>query len=214
MAAVDPDAAPGDGATPIRVLGGNFLAKVKVDFDSPPASAVDAGFALWLAAGDVRIPLADVQLVSDHELAAVFPALSASPGIYDLELRDPRGARATLRSAFEVLVWDCAAQADGTPCGSARCIAGGTCQADACACVNSAPLACFIVTPRSGTAGTTSFAFDASCSSDDEDRPSDLSVRFDFEGDGAFDTPWDTAKTASVTYPAAAPGSAPQRVTA
>ncbi len=213
ITAVDPEVAPGDVATPLRVLGQNFLARVTVDFDSPANSTLDTGFALWLASGQVRVPLENVRLVSDRELAAAFPAGAAAPGTYDLELRDPRGAWATLRGAFQVLLWDCFAQPDGTPCGSASCIAGGTCQASACACVNTAPLACFTVTPGAGTAGTTSFAFDASCSSDHEDPASALQVSFDF-GDGTPPTALAVAKTATYTYAAAAPGSPPLVLTA
>lgn len=62
---------------------------------------------------------------------------------------------------------------DGTPCRLA-CIAGETCQAGVCVvpstgCMNTAPLACLVVTPASGAAGTTPFIYDASCSTDIED---------------------------------------------
>src|SRR5206468_3814050 len=72
--------------------------------------------------------------------------------------------------------------------------------------VNHAPLACFSVGATSGTAGITTFTFDASCSSDPEDGSgagSALQVRWDFTGDGVWDTGFSTAKTTSIVYPSA-----------
>lgn len=45
-----------------------------------------------------------------------------------------------------------------------------------------------------------SVIFDASSSYDDSDPVSSLMVRWDFDGDGTFDTDWSTEKTASYTY--------------
>ncbi len=95
----------------------------------------------------------------------------------------------------------------GTPCNDGNpCHKGSTCQAGACgspsvtgACVNTAPFACVEVTPKAGLTSTT-FRFDASCSSDFEDPTSALQVRFDFDGDGVFETPFSTTKTASFQY--------------
>jgi len=54
---------------------------------------------------------------------------------------------------------------------------------------NHAPEAAFTVDPVSGTT-VTNFEFDASSSHDDEDPPEDLKVRWDWDGDGIFDTPY------------------------
>ncbi len=68
---------------------------------------------------------------------------------------------------------------------------------------NLAPVACFTIDPQSGTTET-AFEFDASCSSDpDSADPAQLQVRWDFEGDGAFDTQFSYSKVAYFTYSAA-----------
>lgn len=64
---------------------------------------------------------------------------------------------------------------------------------------NTPPTALFTVTPSSGTTST-NFAFDASGSTDNEDPTSDLQVRWDFDGNGSWDTNWDTDKTQSHQY--------------
>jgi Right handed beta helix region/PKD domain len=76
---------------------------------------------------------------------------------------------------------------DGTTCSpSSPCVAGATCQAGACLCVNTAPLACFTVSPAAGATAATTFTFDASCSSDVEDPISALKIAFDFDGSGVW----------------------------
>lgn len=64
---------------------------------------------------------------------------------------------------------------------------------------NTAPTALFTVSPSSGTTST-NFAFDASGSTDNEDPTSDLQVRWDFDGNGSWDTNWDDGKTQSHQY--------------
>jgi hypothetical protein len=64
---------------------------------------------------------------------------------------------------------------------------------------NTPPTAAFTVTPASGDTSTV-FQFDASGCTDMEDPPSLLEVRWDWEDDGAYDTPWSPAKTASHSY--------------
>ncbi len=61
------------------------------------------------------------------------------------------------------------------------------------------PVALFSVDPATGFVNT-SFAFDASTSYDNEDPPDILQVRWDFDGDGTWDTDWDTDKTTEYTY--------------
>jgi PKD repeat protein len=64
---------------------------------------------------------------------------------------------------------------------------------------NSPPTARFTVSPASGTTATV-FRADASTSSDGEDPASALEVRWDWEGDGTWDTALDTTKTAEHQY--------------
>jgi hypothetical protein len=64
---------------------------------------------------------------------------------------------------------------------------------------NSAPSASFTVTPSFGTTST-SFQFDASGSSDAQDSVSVLQVRWDWENNGNWDTPWSMTRTASHQY--------------
>ncbi len=66
---------------------------------------------------------------------------------------------------------------------------------------NTPPNAVFTVSPASGTVST-NFAFDASGVTDNEDVTSVLEVRWDFDGDGTWDTPWSPTKTANHTYSA------------
>jgi len=64
---------------------------------------------------------------------------------------------------------------------------------------NTPPTAIFTVSPSSGTTSTT-FAFDASGSYDNEDPASQLQVRWDFDGNGSWDTSWDYDKTENHQY--------------
>ncbi|MFH1859303.1 MAG: DUF3604 domain-containing protein [Patescibacteria group bacterium] len=61
------------------------------------------------------------------------------------------------------------------------------------------PIASFTVTPSLGDTNTF-FNFDASASSDVEDATADLQVRWDWEGDGIWDTGWAYDKTATHQY--------------
>ncbi len=64
---------------------------------------------------------------------------------------------------------------------------------------NTPPIATFTVTPSYGTTSTL-FTFDASGVSDAEDATPLLEVRWDFDGNGTWDTPWTTIKTATHQY--------------
>ncbi len=63
------------------------------------------------------------------------------------------------------------------------------------AVTNTAPDADFSIEPEVGNIST-NFIFDASDSSDYEDDSSNLSVRWDWENDGTWDTEWNTTKVA------------------
>jgi len=64
---------------------------------------------------------------------------------------------------------------------------------------DNAPCAVFDVTPSSGN-GTTLFTFNASLSSDCEDSSTQLEVRWDWEGDGTWDTSWSSGKWVQHQY--------------
>ncbi len=64
---------------------------------------------------------------------------------------------------------------------------------------NTAPVASFSVDPVTADAGV-EFSFDASGSSDAEDTVEDLQVRWDWDGDGNWDTGYSTDKTATHVY--------------
>jgi len=59
---------------------------------------------------------------------------------------------------------------------------------------NTPPIARFTVSSNTGTIETL-FTFDASASSDLEDLPADLKVRWDWESDGRWDTDFSSEKT-------------------
>ncbi len=64
---------------------------------------------------------------------------------------------------------------------------------------NTAPTASFTVSPSSGTTNTL-FQLDASESADLEDPLEDLEVRWDFNGDGSWDTDWSVEKIINYQY--------------
>src|SRR5437667_964 len=63
---------------------------------------------------------------------------------------------------------------------------------------NAPPPVDFTWTPTSGNTSTV-FTF-AAQASDDHDPPSAIQVRWDWNGDGTWDTPWSTTKTATHTF--------------
>ncbi len=64
---------------------------------------------------------------------------------------------------------------------------------------NTPPTAIFTIDPTYGTTSTV-FEFDGSDSYDNEDPTSNLQVRWDFDGDGSWDTGWDYDKTENHQY--------------
>lgn len=64
---------------------------------------------------------------------------------------------------------------------------------------NSRPVAAFTVTPMTGATGE-EFSFDASSCADEEDLEEDLQVRWDWDGDGNWDTSFSTDKTVTHAY--------------
>lgn len=67
------------------------------------------------------------------------------------------------------------------------------------ALMNNNPTAIIKISPSSGTTST-NFEFDASNCYDNNDSITDLQVRWDFEGDGVWDTDWDIAKIDNHIY--------------
>lgn len=74
-----------------------------------------------------------------------------------------------------------------------------SCKKNTTSSENAAPVASFAINPTSGTTATT-FNFDASGSSDNEDATAVLQVRWDWENDGTYDTNYSTTKTATHQY--------------
>lgn len=64
---------------------------------------------------------------------------------------------------------------------------------------NDAPMPSLSVTPLMGTSGTV-FTFDASKSSDSQYQASALEVRWDWDGNGTWDTPFETGKIVKHSY--------------
>lgn len=64
---------------------------------------------------------------------------------------------------------------------------------------NTPPTALFTISPSNGTTST-NFVFDASSSTDNEDPTSNLQIRWDFDGDGVWDTNWETEKIDNYQY--------------
>jgi formylglycine-generating enzyme required for sulfatase activity len=64
---------------------------------------------------------------------------------------------------------------------------------------NTAPTACFSVSPAAGMAET-AFQVDATCSSDPQDAAEALQVRWDWEYDGTWDTDYTTTKATDHQY--------------
>ncbi len=64
---------------------------------------------------------------------------------------------------------------------------------------NDAPIPSFEVSPTAGTSGTT-FYFDGSDSTDNQYQTYQLEVRWDWDGDGNYDTSFETDKTTSHQY--------------
>jgi len=74
-----------------------------------------------------------------------------------------------------------------------------SCKKDPIASTNTAPTASFTVNSTTGTTATT-FTFDASGSTDNEDATTELQVRWDWNNDGTYDTDFSTTKTANHQY--------------
>jgi uncharacterized protein (TIGR02145 family) len=65
---------------------------------------------------------------------------------------------------------------------------------------NQPPNAVFSIEPPAGTVAT-NFLFDATETNDYEDPPEEVEIRWDWEGDGTWDTPYSIEKTAFFMYP-------------
>lgn len=96
---------------------------------------------------------------------------------------------------------------DASPCDDgAACTTDDHCEAGECVgqsvCANTPPRACLHVSPLGAVIGGM-VRFDASCSSDLESRRSELEYRFDFDGDGSWDTSFSSMPTVDHSYPAA-----------
>lgn len=103
LTAVTPTEAPSALETSLRITGSSFEPEVLADLDRPGQSDVDASFTVTLVSGSTRIDLGEVERLSSSELSATLAA-GAAPGLYDVEVRDPRGKVGSLPAAFVVYV--------------------------------------------------------------------------------------------------------------
>ncbi len=125
-------------------------------------------------------------------------------------LRECPGGSACAHAACDEETGACVTRpkADGTACDD-----GNTCTGpDACAgggcggqpvCGNTPPRGCLGLSPVASRVGEP-VTFDARCAEDLEDAPVTLQFRFDFDGDGIWDTPFAAEAVAQTT--AQAPG--------
>jgi hypothetical protein len=128
--AVYPSETPDHLDATLRIVGTGFAAEVRADFDDPGGSQVDGTFRAALVAGEARIELGGVALVSGEEIRATLPS-GAALGTYDLEVLDPRGRTALLPGALEVFEAECLE--NGAPCEDADlCTAGDECLGFRC----------------------------------------------------------------------------------
>jgi len=65
--------------------------------------------------------------------------------------------------------------------------------------LNIPPIGGFVISPPAGKV-TTTFDFDASTTVDDNDILANLQFRWDFDGDGSWDTPWNSSPDAAHQY--------------
>jgi len=97
--------ARGTGLAPlaVEIIGRDFEARVRTDFDGT-AGAVEAVFTARLepASGGAPVALEEVGLTAARSLTAVLPA-GLPRGTYRLVVTDPRGRTGRLEQAFRVL---------------------------------------------------------------------------------------------------------------
>ena len=130
LTAIVPNRVPAGSSASLTIRGDHLAPKVEVDFDSPSDSSRFADFTLSLSAGASQVALGEPTLVSAQEIQATLPA-TTPPGIYALELVDPRGRHAVLPAALTVYALTCAQ--DGDPCDDGDpCTLNETCHAGAC----------------------------------------------------------------------------------
>ena len=157
---------------------------------TPGTDCVLRAFCLRSTGLCVQVPMHDGAACSDGNACTLSATCLSGACVRDALASCPPPSECRLPGTCDPAAQSCqfAALPGGTAClGPGTCLAGATCQAGACACINTAPLACFTVTPTSGATMTTTFAFDASCSSDLEDPTSALKVEFDFDGNGSWE---------------------------
>lgn len=186
---------------------------------SGPTARVVIGGLLALTA-----PLACSEDAPLDQVAAPIAALTATPsqGVAPLQIEfdagqshDPTSPGATLTAQFdfegdgvvdvqggELKVRHTFTTA-GTFLAKLKIVAGDGRSAEATTELriqaNTPPTAALRFTPGSGAAPLV-VELDASASSDPDQDTASLEVRFDFEGDGTFDTEFSTTKTAAHTY--------------
>ena len=87
--------------TAISVSGQDFFPSVAVDGTEENGGRVDAQYEVSLVGVDASVALTGVSLIDYTRIDALVPA-GIMPGLYDLEVRSPRGAEVRLEQAFTV----------------------------------------------------------------------------------------------------------------
>lgn len=102
LASIEPFETYSDQPTPVTLHGSGFFPGLVIDTNDGRRTVDSSGFAGRIIGGGTQAALHEIQWISTSELRAVVePGLS--PGLYDVELRDPYGRRSLLKAAYRSL---------------------------------------------------------------------------------------------------------------
>ncbi|HET6282849.1 MAG TPA: IPT/TIG domain-containing protein [Polyangia bacterium] len=105
LKSIEPRQAYNDDRVPIMLTGGPFRPTFTIDTNTGAASLSGSPFAAYLiptVLGLKSAAIGKMEWRDDHTLAAEIPA-RIPDGLYDVQVRDPRGNSAMLRGAFRSL---------------------------------------------------------------------------------------------------------------
>ncbi len=169
-------------AAPVAIEAPSTLKAVAFVAGLDPSNALEAGYSFKAAT-----PL----LAASGQSWTMSCATAGAEIRYTTDGGDPTGSSALYSAASPV-------SASGVV--KARAYKSGWTPSDIAAS-SGAPAASFTTDPASPTVGRT-VSFDASATSDDDTAAASIEVRWDFDGDGTFDTSWSATRTATHAYAA------------
>lgn len=105
LSAIEPREAYNDEPVPITLIGGPFRPSLTISTSSGGASLTANPFAAFLipiSPGVKGAGIARLEWLDDRTLSAEIPR-GIPDGLYDVQVRDPRGNTATLKAAFRCL---------------------------------------------------------------------------------------------------------------